>query len=90
MAVKAGDGSMDNMRGDQRHAAGNNRAESISIAVDEQLMYVLSGHGRQRIGETECALEKGSVYHISTGMAHESVNEGDEPIVPSFWYRSRR
>lgn len=74
------DGSMDNMRvGISTMLPGTIQPKHIHCG-DEQLMYVLSGHGRQRIGDTECALEKGSVYHISTGMAHESVNDGDEPI----------
>lgn len=48
---------------------------------DEQLMYVISGHGKQRIGDEESVIEPGKVFHISTGMAHESLNDGQEPIV---------
>lgn len=75
------EGSMDNMRvGISTMLPGTVQPRHIHCG-DEQLMYVLSGHGRQRIGEEESVLEAGSIYHISTGMAHESVNDGDVPIV---------
>lgn len=75
------EGTMDNMRvGISTMFPGTVQPRHIHCG-DEQLMYIISGRGRQRIGEEECVLEKGCIYHISTGMAHESVNDGDEPIV---------
>lgn len=75
------EGSMDNMRvGLSTMLPGKVQPRHIHCG-DEQLMYVLSGRGRQRIGDEESSLEAGSIYHISTGMAHESVNDGDTPIV---------
>ncbi|MCD2491274.1 histidine kinase [Lacrimispora sp. NSJ-141] len=75
------EGFMDNMRvGISTMLPGTVQPRHIHCG-DEQLMYVISGHGRQRIGEEESVLEKGCIYHISTGMAHESINDGEEPIV---------
>ncbi len=75
------EGSMDNMRvGISTMLPGTVQPLHIHCG-DEQLMYVLSGKGRQRIGGEESILEKGDIYHVSTGMAHESFNDGDEPIV---------
>lgn len=48
---------------------------------DEQFMYVISGHGWQKIGDEESCIEPGGCFHISAGMAHETVNTGDVPIV---------
>ena len=48
---------------------------------DEQFMYIISGRGWQRIEDEECAIEPGESFHISAGMAHESFNTGEEPIV---------
>lgn len=48
---------------------------------DEQFNYVISGCGRHWIGGQEGKLEPGLMYHISAGLDHESVNDGDEPIV---------
>lgn len=48
---------------------------------DEQFIYIMSGRGWQKIGGTESIVEPGKYFHISSGMAHESKNDGDEPIV---------
>jgi Putative regulator of cell autolysis len=47
---------------------------------DEQLLYVLSGRGRQLIGENMTLKETGSLFHIEAGSSHETVNIGDEPL----------
>ena len=48
---------------------------------DEQTLYILSGHGKQRINGEDLPLEPGKLFHIPAGASHESVNESDEPIV---------
>lgn len=48
---------------------------------DEQFMYILSGYGRQKINGEESVIEPGEFFHVSPGMAHESQNDGEEPIV---------
>ena len=48
---------------------------------DEQFMYIISGHGWQKIGEEKCSIEPGKYFHISAGMDHETFNTGTEPIV---------
>ena len=48
---------------------------------DEQMIYIISGQGKQKIGDVEYTMEPGKVFHISSGMAHESSNDGEEPIV---------
>lgn len=48
---------------------------------DEQTLYIISGHGKQRINGEDLPLEPGRLFHIPAGASHESVNEGDEPIV---------
>ncbi len=75
------DGSLDHMRvGISVMLPGKEQPRHIHCG-DEQLMYIISGHGRQVIGEEESEIVKGGVYHISSGMAHETYNDGDEPIV---------
>lgn len=48
---------------------------------DEQVLYVLSGRGEQIIDKTRSIKEKGSYYYIPAGSVHETINNGDEPIV---------
>ncbi len=47
---------------------------------EEQLIYVLSGKGKQFIGDKVSTKEPGCIYHIEAGSIHESINSGDEPI----------
>lgn len=48
---------------------------------DEQLLYVLSGKGKQLIGDTISLKEAGSIFHIEAGSIHETTNIGDEPLI---------
>lgn len=48
---------------------------------DEQVFYILSGHGKQRIGEVESEVKPGDVFHISAGVAHEACCDGNVPLV---------
>lgn len=48
---------------------------------DEQLMYFLSGRGKQLVGDQEFLIEPGEICHISPGMSHEAVNTGSDEIV---------
>lgn len=48
---------------------------------DEQFMYIISGHGRQKLGGIEKPLEPGATYHIPAGTSHEAINDGEEDIV---------
>lgn len=47
---------------------------------DEQVLYVLSGRGKQLIEDKISTLEPGGIYHIEAGSVHETINVGDEPI----------
>lgn len=47
---------------------------------DEQLLYVLSGYGRQLIDNKLSIKEPGALFHIEPGSVHESINTGNEPI----------
>ena len=47
---------------------------------DEQLLYVLSGKGKQLIGDSISLKETGSLFHIEAGSVHETINIGDEPL----------
>ena len=48
---------------------------------DEQMIYVISGHGTQKINNKEFLLEPGKVFHISSGMSHETANTDCVPLV---------
>lgn len=47
---------------------------------DEQLLYVLSGKGKQLIGDLTSIKETGSLFHIEAGSSHETINIGEEPL----------
>ncbi|AOT69878.1 histidine kinase [Geosporobacter ferrireducens] len=47
---------------------------------DEQVLYVLSGVGKQLIGDKISHIQAGSLHHIEVGSIHETINLGDEPI----------
>jgi mannose-6-phosphate isomerase-like protein (cupin superfamily)/ligand-binding sensor protein len=47
---------------------------------DEQVLYILSGRGRQTINGKESYKETGSVFHIAAGSTHETENTGAEPL----------
>ena len=48
---------------------------------DEQIAYIISGRGQQTINHREAPIEPGQIFHIGTGMSHETVNDGDTDIV---------
>lgn len=48
---------------------------------DEQMVYIISGHGRQWINDELTMLEPGSYFHIPAGVVHRQVNDTDEPLV---------
>jgi len=48
---------------------------------DEQFLYVLSGIGKQLIGDKVSMIGAGSLFHIEAGSAHETINLGNEPMV---------
>ena len=47
---------------------------------DEQVLYVLSGEGKQLIGDKISHIQAGSLHHIEVGSIHETINSGEEPI----------
>lgn len=47
---------------------------------DEQVIYVLSGEGKQLIGDKISDIKSGQIYHMEAGIIHETVNQSDEPI----------
>ncbi|MBQ6315408.1 MAG: histidine kinase [Mogibacterium sp.] len=48
---------------------------------DEQLVYIISGKGRQWINDEEMLLEPGTYCHIPAGIVHRQVNDSSEPLV---------
>ena len=74
-------GSRDTMRVGISHMPAGCMQPRHIHSGDEQLMYILSGHGRQTIGEEETPIEPGRIYHISSGMSHETMNDGPEEII---------
>ena len=75
------EGSRDSMHiGLSRMNAGAVQPRHIHSG-DEQFMYIISGHGRQKLGGIEQPLEPGATYHISAGTSHEAINDGEEDIV---------
>jgi len=47
---------------------------------DEQLLYVLSGHGDQIIDDKSSFKDPGDIFHIEAGSVHETVNTGEEVL----------
>jgi quercetin dioxygenase-like cupin family protein/ligand-binding sensor protein len=47
---------------------------------DEQVLYILSGTGRQTINGRESLKGPGSIFHITAGSIHETENTGAEPL----------
>lgn len=75
------EGSRDSMHiGLSRMDAGSVQPRHIHSG-DEQFIYIISGHGRQKLGGVEQPLEPGAMYHISAGTSHEAINDGDTDIV---------
>lgn len=75
------EGSRDSMHiGLSRMNAGAVQPRHIHSG-DEQFMYIISGHGRQKLGGIEQPLEPGATYHIPAGTSHEAINDGGEDIV---------
>lgn len=48
---------------------------------DEQLVYIISGRGRQWINDVEMMLIPGAYCHIPAGIVHRQINDSDEPLV---------
>lgn len=48
---------------------------------DEQLLYVLSGSGKQIINNQVARLQPGMIFHMDPGDMHETINDGNEDLV---------
>ena len=48
---------------------------------DEQLIYVISGSGRQIINNEVSDLKQGMVFHMNPGDMHETINTGSDKLV---------
>ena len=49
---------------------------------DEQIMYIISGKGRQRVGDKEEQIITGNIYYIPAGCIHETINESNrDPLI---------
>lgn len=46
----------------------------------EEIFYVISGHGRIRVGDEEEAIESGSCIYVPVGSPHQLINTGDETL----------
>lgn len=48
---------------------------------DEQLIYVLSGSGKQIINEKVTNIKPGMIFHMNPGDMHETINDGKDNLV---------
>ena len=63
-------------------APGDKSTEFHSHKYEEEAIYVLSGRGTGRIGETEHKIGPGDFMGFpGGGEAHETINDGTEPLV---------
>lgn len=47
---------------------------------DEQVLYVLSGEGKQIVDDEITLIHPGSIFHIEAGSTHETINTGEKPL----------
>ena len=47
---------------------------------DEQIIHVISGHGRHWISDVCYAMSPGRTFYIPAGEQHELINDGDQPL----------
>lgn len=47
---------------------------------EEEVVYIVAGHGRIHIGDSFEELRPGTAVYIPVGMEHSVENTGDEPI----------
>ena len=63
-------------------APGDKSTEFHTHKYEEEAIYVLSGHGTEVIGDTSQKIGPGDFIGFPAGgAAHESVNDGTEPLV---------
>lgn len=60
---------------------GNMHQEQHVHYENEQFIYIIGGHGREYINGELHRIEPGMYYHLPANITHETINEGDEPIV---------
>ena len=48
--------------------------------VQEEIIYIISGRGRQMAGDQEMPLEPGVALFTPPGVPHQVVVDGDEPL----------
>ncbi len=48
--------------------------------VQEEIIYIISGRGRQLAGDQEIALEPGVALFTPPGVPHQVIVDGDEPL----------
>lgn len=58
---------------------GKEQTEHVHSA-EEQVLYVLSGKGTQRINDEETMKAPGAIFHIASGSVHQTTNTGTEPL----------
>lgn len=58
----------------------NSRYEEHSHAGDEQVIYVVSGHGTHTINGVQVSLNPGDIIHIPPYARHEVVNTSNEDL----------
>ena len=51
------------------------------IHYEEQVLYILSGHGLCYVNGDEFAAEPGASFHWPAGILHEMINTGEEPLI---------
>jgi len=56
--------------------------EEIGMEVHDgdQVIYLVDGEGFAVVGDSKHEIEKGSVVFVPTGVRHNVVNTGDEPM----------
>ena len=63
-------------------APGDKSTEFHSHKYEDEAIYVLSGHGTEIMGDTKQKIGPGDfIGFAAAGAAHESVNDGSEPLV---------
>jgi mannose-6-phosphate isomerase-like protein (cupin superfamily)/signal transduction histidine kinase len=66
--------------GTVRIRPGNRQNKHVHYS-DEQLLYILSGSGRQIINDEINTIGPGMIFHMNPGDMHETINTGSEDLV---------
>jgi mannose-6-phosphate isomerase-like protein (cupin superfamily) len=54
---------------------------ALQVHADQEAVYVVSGVGEVKIGETVVPLEPGVAFYVAPGVAHCGRRTGPDPVV---------